>query len=216
MPESPTELVRVVSVTDPTLDLAAMGGFDGVRDYASSRDASLLVFRNGDASAATWVTLAPISNRAFHRFVEVQPNENMRYVFAFLAAVRGIEGWRTRGGPFHAEPWKPHTKTRTKTLDLEVWPEEALEVVSAALVEDLGKWCYDRTRLGQETVDFFDLPPGCAVLMWPRISRAVTQARATAIQAMTQSEGGRSEQPTDATASENSGTSPSPELTANP
>lgn len=206
MPDSPTDTVRVVSITDPTLDLAAMGGFDGVREYSSRRDRSALVFKEGQEPLACWVTLGPISNRAFHRFVQPQSGED-RWTYAFLAAVRGVEGWKPRGGAFHPEPWKPHGKVKTASLDLEVWPEAVLEVITPALVQDLGKWAYDRTMLGQETVDFFDLPPGVAVHMLPRISRAVTQARATALAKAAKTEQSNSGETTDATVSENNGTS---------
>lgn len=205
MPESPIATVRVASIMDPSLDWAAMGGLDALREYASTRNRELLRFLPGRETETRWFTFAPLTEEGFHKYVELQGEESTKWTFAFLCCIRGVHGWQRMGGPFHREDWTPSSTTKVKSLRLEVWPEDVLRVVPPRWVQDLGKWCYERAALQQETVDFFDLPPGCAALMYQRISRAVTLARNTAESAAT-SERGRSEPTSDVTASESNGT----------
>lgn len=179
MTDSPLRPIRVVSVDDPALDLAAMG-YEAVGEYAAKRDPALLVFLPGQESQAFWYTLGPISNRMFHRLVQDGATQERRWVNAFLCAIRKMEGYvDAETGERRLQEWRPSSKTKIRALNTEIWPDDVLDVVPPFVAEELGKVAYDRCALSGRDVDFLGLPPGLLDRIWPRISRAVTQARAS-------------------------------------
>lgn len=202
---SPTRTIDVHAVSDPALDLAAMGGELG--RYLLTRDPALARARPG--MELRRYTMAALSHRALHYYVMDGTSEHERWKRAFCASVRGVYGiWDHETGQHRMQTWIPARTMKRSELEVDVWPDDVLEVVRPDVVYELGKWALDRCSLEEQHGDFFELPPGLAALMQQRISRAALMARAT--QRRLQSSETRSAETTAATADPSDGVAHEP------
>lgn len=178
---SPLGTLRVVSVQDPALDLAAMQGV-GVRAYLDTRDPVHLRFLPGLEREATWYTLRPLTRAALNRFVEeASGNDRERWRRALAACLVRVENAvDLETGQTQPGAWEP-TKTvdATEHLGCRIVSDADLEryVATDDAIEELGLLCYARAKLHPKERRGCGLPPGSDKRTAARLLRAEAKAR---------------------------------------
>lgn len=146
--------LEIVSIGDTALDREAMGA--NVAKYATTRDPSLLVFKEG--VSPTWFVLQPIETGLFLRGVMREGDEIGRFVAAFGLAVKEIRALTTSDGR-NVQLFRPEGYLTTASGRRFMWSDEELSLVSPAVVMEIGSVAFARSFLDPKAGGGFPPPP---------------------------------------------------------
>lgn len=176
---SPLGNIRVVSIQDPALDLAAMEG-EPMRMYLRTRDPKWLRFIPGSETDATWYTLRPLTSQAMS-YVEDAGTEHQKYTTALACSLARVENRVNREtGEIIREPWEPQKlRDATSTLGCKVVEESEIHraVAMHDHIEEMGHLAYMRGKLHPKERRGCGLPRGSDARGSARFLAAVAMAK---------------------------------------
>lgn len=148
--------MRVISYTDPALDLARMK----LGDYIATRDESLVETLPG--ATPTWFTLGKIDPLTFISWVDDPEDLFAKYQRAFQLAVRSVDGSVEGRRLAFAQDEEETVNGRKVMRYSESNFREMLdsELVPPAVLYEVGEIAYLREFLGKARVRRYPSPPG--------------------------------------------------------
>lgn len=148
------DIKRIVSLTDPALDVEAMGA--ELNAYIATRREDLVKAIPG--KRLQWMTMRPITASAWASFVSVGASDSEQRRRAFMVAVASVDNVIERDGVFRAGSTVGTQRYPTPTGEIMVWSDAEVDRLFApATVEDVGE-----VARVQAIVPF-----GCAVHLRP-------------------------------------------------
>jgi hypothetical protein len=149
--------MRIVSLSDPAIDIDAMGGDVGdLSRYLHGRDPSLVRVRAGERP--TWFTIGDIPSRVFLTYVAAAPDEGSRLMRAFEVGVTLVEDAPGEGGA--RIRMEPEIKDVLGSGSIRMrWSDAQIDALPPAYVLEAGAVAFARAHLGKAGVNSWPVPP---------------------------------------------------------
>ncbi len=202
------ELMRVISVTDEALDVAALpdGHFD---EYVRRRDYALIEPFIKPGVLPTVYVLREIPHRTFSHVLS-QASEGQRQMAAFQCALVRVENFRTDEGAIVMLNEQGFARYGKDTSLPNVLKDEELENFGHDELLEIGEVAFTRSFFRKRTARVYQLPHTwrarlvAQALLHAEPSRALPASSSDEPSSTTPSGGSSSASPTDATAPERS------------
>lgn len=166
----PQDPFVVVSVNDPAIDKASIGGKMALRKYVAERDMDVLVYLPGGRPAK--FHCRPLSNQA-RQACEAIDAEVLRNSLAFAACFERVEDLGV--------PWAPSKTLAPWSQGAQMLDGDSVdrlaELVGGKVVEEIGSVCLQRANLTANQGKAYRLPLGY-VVVWPSANAQITPTSA--------------------------------------
>ena len=161
-----SELVKIVSLADPALDVTAMGKL--VSTYARKRDPALVKEIVG--SKLAWFTIRRIPTGLFQRVVLEGVSEADRHRRAFVVGVSSIQNLYCTDERVR-ERFEPAGNAAAAHGQISIWTDEQMDLIAPAYVEEIGSVAETYSFLAPNSVVSYVLPQSSVRVLTARVNQ---------------------------------------------